>query len=99
MAMNVSTGRGRRVKTRRIEMRTDPDSEARIAAAAASAGQSVSAFVLGAAVREADVVLARADSTVMSVEQFDALVGSLEIADEAPALAAVAAAPRRYARA
>jgi len=40
----------------------DPDSEARItqaAAAAAAVHQSISAFVLSAAVRQADVVLAR----------------------------------------
>jgi uncharacterized protein (DUF1778 family) len=97
--MDVSAWQSRRAKTRRIEMRTDPRSEARIAAAAAAAGQSVSAFVLGAAVRAADVVLARADTTMMSVEQFDALAASLEIADDFAALAAVAAAPRRYTRA
>src|SRR5664280_2523294 len=64
------------VKTCRIEMRADPESEERIAQAAAARQQSVSTFVLAAAVREADMVLARADVTLMPVEQFDALMDS-----------------------
>ncbi|HEY6793501.1 MAG TPA: DUF1778 domain-containing protein [Kineosporiaceae bacterium] len=86
-------------KTRRIEMRTDPDSEGRIVQAAGLLGQSVSKFVLAAASSAADAVLARADTTLMPAEQFDALMGSLDVADEAPALRAAAAAPRRVARA
>jgi len=86
-------------KTRRIEMRADPDSEARIAQAAAAMDQSISAFVLSAAVREADVVLARADTTLMPAEQFDALMSSLEVPDEAPTLLDAASRPRRFSRA
>jgi uncharacterized protein (DUF1778 family) len=86
-------------KTRRIEMRADRDSEERIAQAASVLGQSISAFVLGAASREADAVLARADTTLMAPEQFDQLVGSLDAADEAPRLRAAVRAPRRVARA
>src|SRR5664280_2032316 len=75
------------------EMRADPESEERIAQAAAARQQSVSTFVLAAAVREADVVLARADVTLMPVEQFDALMDSLEIPDQVPRL--LEAASRR----
>jgi uncharacterized protein (DUF1778 family) len=86
-------------KTRRIEMRADPDSEARIAQAAAAMHQSISAFVLSVAVREADVVLARADTTLMPAEQFDTLMSSLEVPDDAPGLLEAASRPRRFSRA
>ena len=86
-------------KTSRIEMRADPDSEARIAQAAAMLHLSVSAFVPSAAVREADIVLARADTTLMPAEQFDALMSSLELPDEAPRLLEAATRPRRFSRA
>jgi uncharacterized protein (DUF1778 family) len=87
------------LKIRRIEMRADPDSEERIARAAAAVHQSVSAFVLAAAIREADVVLARADTTLMTAEQFDTLMSSLEVPAEAPRLLAAATRPRRFTRA
>jgi uncharacterized protein (DUF1778 family) len=86
-------------KTRRIEMRADQDSEERIAQAASVLGQSMSAFVLGAARREADAVLARADATLMPSEQFDELMRSLDVADQAPRLRAAARTARRIARA
>jgi uncharacterized protein (DUF1778 family) len=86
-------------RTRRIEMRADPESEDRITQAAAVCRQSVSAFVLAAAVREADVVLARADTTLMPAEQFDALIDSLDISDSAPRLLDAATRPRRFMRA
>jgi uncharacterized protein (DUF1778 family) len=86
-------------KTRRIEMRTDPDSEERIVQAAGLVGQSVSGFVLAAASTAADAVLARADTTLMPAEQFDGLLRSLDEADPAPNLRAAATAARRVARA
>lgn len=86
------------LKSRRIEMRTDADSESRIGRAAATRRVSVSAFVLDAAVREADRVLALADRTLMPAEQFDALYTSLNSADAAPRLMAAAALPRMFAR-
>jgi len=85
-------------KTRRIEMRTDPDSEERIVQAAGLVGQSVSGFVLAAASTAADAVLARADTTLMPAEQFDGLLRSLDVADPAPTLRAAAAGARRVAR-
>ena len=85
-------------KTRRIEMRADPDSEERIVQAAVLVGQSVSTFVLSAASSAADAVLARADTTLMPVEQFESLLRSLDEADEAPSLRAAAAASGRVVR-
>lgn len=85
-------------RTKRIEMRADPESEALIARAAAAQDLSISAFVLGAAAREADRVLGRADQTLMPAQQFDALIGSLDHADPAPHLKAAAGRPRRFSR-
>ena len=85
-------------RTKRIEMRADIHSEELIARAAEAEAVSVSAFVLGAAVREADRVLGRSDRTLMSAELFDALVESLDVADAAPRLAAGARSPKRYRR-
>ncbi|XAY03514.1 hypothetical protein DSM112329_00333 [Paraconexibacter sp. AEG42_29] len=86
-------------RTKRIEMRADPESEERIARAAKAQDLSISAFVLGAATQEADRVLGRADQTLMPGAQFDALVAALDDADDAPRLARAAGARRRYRRA
>lgn len=85
-------------RTKRIEMRADPESEALISRAAAAQDLSVSAFVLGAAAREADRVLGRVDQTLMPSQQFDVLIGSLDRADPAPGLTAAASRARRYSR-
>lgn len=86
------------VKTRRIEARVDPESESRIIQAAAIARESVSSFMVRAARREADQVLARADVSLMPAEQFDALLESLDEPDSAPVLRKVASQTRTYAR-
>ena len=85
-------------RTKRIEMRADPDSEALITAAAAACHVSVSAFVLEAATDQAGRVLGRADLTLMPADQFDALITALDEPDEAPRLAEGAQTPRRYIR-
>lgn len=85
------------VKTRRIEMRADAETDRRIALAAQMTRQSVSAFVLGAARTEADRLLAEQDTT-MPAEQFDALIASLDHADPAPALSRIGAQPARFQR-
>ncbi len=85
-------------RTRRMEARVDPETDERISKAAALNHESVSAFIVRASRAEADRVLARADVTVMSAEQFDLMVESLDHADEAPRLAEVAARPRRFSR-
>ena len=85
-------------KTQRIEMRTDPDSEALIVQAARLTHQSVSAFVLDAATAEARRVLARVDHVVMPADQFDALISSLDTSADAPALTRAARRERRFTR-
>lgn len=85
-------------RTRRIEMRADPASEERISKAAQVLHESVSSFVLRAASNEADRVLAQADVTLMPAEQFDTLIGSLDVPDPAPALERLAGRQRRFVR-
>ncbi len=85
-------------RTKRIEMRADADSEAKIAQAAALRRVSISAFVLDAAGREADRVLGQADQTVMPAAEFDDLVASLDTADSAPRLREAAQRVRVYER-
>lgn len=80
-------------------MRADPASEERIARAAEAEDLSISAFVLGAAAREADRVLGRADATLMPAAQFDTLLAALDEQDAAPRLQRATAGPRRYRRA
>lgn len=79
-------------------MRADPASEAGIRRAAELFGESVSSFVLRAASIEANRLLAYADTTLMPAQQFDALIGSLDVPDTAPTLARVAARRRRFVR-
>ena len=86
-------------KTGRIEMRTDPDSGAKIAQAADIERKSVSAFVLDAATSAAERVLARVDNVMMPADQFDALLTSLDVPDDAPALRGLAQRERRFRRA
>lgn len=85
-------------RTKRIEMRADPESEGLIVAAAAARRISVSAFVLEAATEEAGRVLGRADLTLMPADRFDALIAALDVPEEAPRLADAARQPRRYTR-
>ena len=85
-------------RTKRIEMRTDPESESLIVAAAAARRVSVSAFVLEAATEEAGRVLGRGDLTLMPADQFDALLDALDEPDDAPRLVDATRRPRRYTR-
>jgi uncharacterized protein (DUF1778 family) len=80
-------------------MRADPASEEMISRAARARDVSISAFVLGAATREADRVLGRADQTLIPAGQFDALVAALDQGDPAPRLEQAARRPRLYRRA
>ena len=80
-------------------MRVDPASEERISRAAQVRDVSISAFVLGAATREADRVLGRADQTLIPAAQFDALVAALDEGEPAPRLEQAARRPRLYRRA
>jgi uncharacterized protein (DUF1778 family) len=84
-------------KSRRIELRADPETDRRIALAAQMTHQSVSSFVRGAARVEADRLLAEQDTT-MPAEQFDALIASLDHADRAPTLSRLGARPAAFDR-
>jgi uncharacterized protein (DUF1778 family) len=90
----------RTLKSRRMEQRVDEETERMISQAATVTHESVSAFVTRSARDEANRVLARAETTLMPAEQFDAMIAAL---DEAPRrlarLAEAAARPRAYDRA
>jgi len=72
---------------KRFEARLDEATDEVITKAAELLHVSKSAFVTSAARAEAEKVVARADITLMASDVFDALVTSLEVADEAPELA------------
>ncbi|MEU7757625.1 MULTISPECIES: DUF1778 domain-containing protein [Micromonospora] len=85
-------------KTERIEMRTDLETSDLLTRAARTCDESVSSFVLKAARTEADRVLARADRTIMSAEQFDEMMAALDKPDQPTKLAELASKPRRFRR-
>lgn len=85
-------------KTDRVELRVARQSHEQISAAAEKVNETISEFIRNAALDRADKILALSSRTLMPAEQFDALISSLDVADEAPNLARVAAEPRRFAR-
>ncbi|TAM93030.1 MAG: DUF1778 domain-containing protein [Jatrophihabitans sp.] len=82
------------VKTRRLEVRTDEETERLVSEASALLHVSKSAFVEEAVRSAAQRVVARADVTLMSAEVFDAMMAALEVADHSPELADLARLPR-----
>jgi uncharacterized protein (DUF1778 family) len=82
-------------KTRRLELRTDENTDRMITEAAELMHVTKSAFVADAARQAAEKVIARADVTLMAPEVFDLMMASLDRADESAELAALAALPRR----
>jgi len=86
------------VKTERLEARLSPDERERIERAASTAGVSVSAFMVGAAVERAEEVIAAATTTVVPADYFDGLLAALDQPDVAPQLTRAAAASQRTAR-
>jgi uncharacterized protein (DUF1778 family) len=96
--MDLSVSVERAIRSRRIEARvTEPDADV-IAQAAALLGESVSMFIVGAAVEKALTVVARADVTIMPAEQFDAMIAALDDPTPLPRIAAQAAGRRRITR-
>lgn len=85
-------------KNDRLEMRVSKADRALIEDAAEHLDESVSDFTRNAALRRAEKVLARMNVTLMPAEQFDALLESLDIADDAPALKKAFERPRRFER-
>ena len=86
------------VKTDRFETRLSPDERERIERAAATAGQSMSAFIVGAAVDRADEVIAAATITAVPTDYFDRLLAALDEVEPAPRLAKAAQRARRAPR-
>ncbi len=64
-------------KTARLDVRAEPERAERIAAAAAVAHQSVSAFMLDAAADRAEEVLDRSAATALRDEQFARVLNAL----------------------
>ncbi|MEA2370596.1 MAG: hypothetical protein QOH12_990 [Solirubrobacteraceae bacterium] len=79
-------------KVERIEARLTGIERRQIEQAAALIGESVSAFMVLAALERADVEQA---TTVVPANYFDLFVASLDAPDEAPSLARAASAARR----
>lgn len=86
------------VKTDRFEARLSTDERERIERAAATAGQSMSAFMVGAAVDRADEVIAAVMTTVVPTDYFDGLLAVLDEPEPAPRLAEAAGRARRTSR-
>jgi uncharacterized protein (DUF1778 family) len=87
-------------RTARIELRAEPEREARIRLAARLANESVTSFVLEAASGRAEEVIAAASTTVVPSDFFDALHAALEEPPApSPALARASRRPRRVTQA
>lgn len=82
----------------RLEARIDPALDELIEDAARRLHMTKTAFVTDTLREAALKVTARAETTLMDDRVFDAMLASLEVADDSPALADLAALPRRIAR-
>jgi uncharacterized protein (DUF1778 family) len=83
-------------KTERIELRVSAEDKDAIAAAATMEQVTTTEFVRHAVLDRTRHVQARSDRTLMPAEQFDALVASLDMVDDAPNLARAFARQRRF---
>lgn len=97
MSVHKSTaGSGSMAKTKRIEFRVEPEKELSIRRAAALVDETLSSFLVTAALNRAEQVSAEASTTVVPGDFFDALHAAL---DEQPqpneALARTARRSRR----
>jgi uncharacterized protein (DUF1778 family) len=85
-------------KNRRLELRTDEETERLITEASMLLQVSKTAFVEDAARTAARKVVARADVTLMDAEVFDTMMSALDRADESAELAVLGALPRLIGR-
>lgn len=85
-------------KAERLEARLTSTERRQIEQAAALAGESVSSFVVLAALDRADILVREQSSTVVPAAYFDRLLTSLDTPEEAPGLSRAAAAVRRHGR-
>jgi uncharacterized protein (DUF1778 family) len=81
-------------KGERVEARLTMVERREIEQAAKLAGESLSAFIVLAALQRAEVVVTQHATTTVPAEFFDRLLASLDEPDEAPALARAAATAR-----
>lgn len=86
------------VKTDRLEARLSANERERIEQAAMAAGVSVSAFVVGVAVKRADEIIAAATTNVVPTDYFDGLLTALDTPEPAPRLVKAAQRSRRSPR-
>lgn len=86
------------VKAERLEARLTSTERKQIEQAASLAGESVSSFVVLAALDRADILVREQASTVVPAAYFDQLVASLDEPEDAPGLAYAAAEARRRGR-
>jgi uncharacterized protein (DUF1778 family) len=85
-------------KAVRLEARLTPVQRHQIEQAAALAGESVSSFVVLAALDRADVLVTERASTVVPAAYFDQLIASLDQPENAPRLARAAGKAKRHMR-
>ena len=74
----------------RIEARATEDDARLIAHAAQLLNKTVSAFTVSAAVEKAENIVARAETTIMPAEQFDAMIAALDDPTPIPQIEALA---------
>jgi uncharacterized protein (DUF1778 family) len=86
------------VKTDRMEARVSPEERERIEQAASTAGLSISAFMVSAAVERADEIISEATTTTVPANYFDELLVALDEPQPAPRLAKAAQRARRQRR-
>jgi uncharacterized protein (DUF1778 family) len=82
----------------RLEARIDPELDELIEEAARQLRVTKTAFITDSLRQAAQRVTARAETTLMDDRVFDTMLASLDVADDSPALAGLAALPRRIAR-
>lgn len=82
------------VRSDRLEARLTPAQRTQIEQAAGLAGESLSSFVVFAALERADTVVAERAISVVPAGYFDRLIASLDEPDDAPQLARAARGSR-----
>jgi uncharacterized protein (DUF1778 family) len=86
------------VRATRLEARLTPTQRKQIEQAAALAGESLSSFVVLAALDRAEILVTERASTVVPATYFDGLVASLDDPDDAPRLVRAARGAMRRGR-
>ena len=82
-------------KTERIEALISADDRTRIDHAAQLVGQSVSAFLVSAAVEKAEHVIAESAVTTVPSDYFDRLLAAIDAVEPSPGLSRAAERARR----